>query len=250
MRHRPGAGGSRVSPRYDADRLPAGRGSPGARRRRHLPGLSEAPGRTSVPRRLLDAEERQELDGGGVPQVPGRRRPRAGPLARCGHPAVHAAGRDGADGYLGAGGEVVCGCASRGYGAERDLSSLVGIGGPAPPGAGGGGAAPQFGCGRDARVPAEHTDPGRRDARATVGVVRGSPSRNVAGSRSWSARTVSCVERTRFFARRRRISPRRSTSAARDDDVVHRRPSWSIRGQAGLRASADCPIDVLRAQGA
>ena len=40
-----------------------------------------------------------------------------------------------------------------GCGAERDLSSLAGIGGPAPPGAGGGGAAPRFGCGRDVRVP-------------------------------------------------------------------------------------------------
>ena len=45
-------------------------------------------------------------------------------------------------------------------------------------------------------------------------------------------------------------SRRRSTSAAREDGVVHRRSSGSIRGRAGLRASAARPIDGLRAQGA
>ena len=37
------------------------------------------------------------------------------------------------------------------------------------------------------------------------GAVQGSRARSAAGSRSWSARTASCAERTRFFARRRRI---------------------------------------------
>ena len=36
---------------------------------------------------------------------------------------------------------------------------------------------------------------------------------------------MSCAERTRFFARHRRILPRRSSTAARDDGVVHRRSS-------------------------
>ena len=56
--------------------------------------------------------------------------------------------------------------------------------------------------------------------------------------------------------RHRRISPRRSSTAARDDGVVHRRTSWSIRGRADPRfrgddrcAVADRPIDVPRAQG-
>ena len=40
---------------------------------------------------------------------------------------------------------------------------------------------------------------------ATAGAVQGSRARSAFGSRSWSARTVSCAERTRFFARRRRI---------------------------------------------
>ena len=42
--------------------------------------------------------------------------------------------------------------------------------------------------------------------------------------------------------------PGRSSTAAREDDVVHRRTSGSIRGRADLCASADRPIDVLRAQ--
>ena len=45
-------------------------------------------------------------------------------------------------------------------------------------------------------------------------------------------------------------SPRRSTSAARDVGVVHRRPSRSIRGRADVCASAAHPIDGRRAQGA
>ena len=45
-------------------------------------------------------------------------------------------------------------------------------------------------------------------------------------------------------------SRRRSTSAAREDGVVHRRSSGSIRGRAGLRASAARPIDGLRTQSA
>ena len=44
-------------------------------------------------------------------------------------------------------------------------------------------------------------------------------------------RTASFAERTRSCARHRRISPRRSSTAARDDGVVHRRTSWSIWGR-------------------
>ena len=45
----------------------------------------------------------------------------------------------------------------------------------------------------------------RQGPSATAGAVQGSRARNVAGSRSWSARTASCAERTRYFARHRRI---------------------------------------------
>ena len=53
-----------------------------------------------------------------------------------------------------------------------------------------------------------------------------------------------------FGRQQHRHSPKRSSTAARDDDDVHRRLSRSIRGRAAVRASADSPIDILHAQGA
>ena len=68
--------------------------------------------------------------------------------------------------------------------------------------------------------------------------------------RRLSARTRSYAELTRSCARHRHFSPRRSSTAAGNDDRVHRRASRRIRGRVDLRATADRPVDVLRAQGA
>jgi hypothetical protein len=54
---------------------------------------------------------------------------------------------------------------------------------------------------------------------------------------------------TRSCARHRRFSPRGSSTAAGSDDRVHRRTSRRIRGRVDLHATADRPVDVLRAQG-
>lgn len=51
--------------------------------------------------------------------------------------------------------------------------------------------------------------------------------------------------RARSCATRRRILPRRSSTAARNDGRVHRRPSGPRRGRADLRGAADRPLDVL-----
>ena len=53
-----------------------------------------------------------------------------------------------------------------------------------------------------------------------------------------------------FGRQQHRHLPGRSSTAAREDGVVHRRTSGSIRGRPAVCASADPPIDVLRAQGA
>ena len=45
------------------------------------------------------------------------------------------------------------------------------------------------------------------------------------GSRLWSVRTVSCARPMRSCARRRRILPRRSSTARSSDESVHRRTS-------------------------
>src|SRR5262249_20756231 len=56
--------------------------------------------------------------------------------------------------------------------------------------------------------------------------------------------------RTRSCGRRRRFSPRRSSTADRSDDRVHRRRARGPRGRADLRAAADRPVDLLCAEGA
>jgi hypothetical protein len=60
----------------------------------------------------------------------------------------------------------------------------------------------------------------------------------------------SCGGRTRSSGRRRRISPRRSSTAERSDGGVHRRPPGGVRGRADLCGAADRPVGVLRAPGA
>ena len=64
-----------------------------------------------------------------------------------------------------------------------------------------------------------------------------------------SLRKASAYSST-FGRRQHRRSPRRSSTAAREDDVVHRHSSESMRGRADSCASTARPIDVLRAQGA
>ena len=55
-----------IPKRVHSNHLPARCEPPGTRRRRILPGPPEAAGGATVPGLLLDAEERQGLDGGGV----------------------------------------------------------------------------------------------------------------------------------------------------------------------------------------
>ena len=98
-------------------------------------------------------------------------------------------------------------------------------GGDAPPL----GASGRAGCG-----PAARADDGRAGS----------------GSRSWSGRIASSAARTRFCGRRRRISPRRSSTAAGRDGGVHRRPPGGVRSRADLRGAADRSVDLLRAEGA
>ena len=69
----------------------------------------------------------------------------------------------------------------------------------------------------------------------------------VSGSENWSRRIGSCIARTRFCARRR-FSSRRSSTAHRDDGLVHRREPRRVRGRADLRAVADRPVGLLRRQ--
>ena len=69
------------------------------------------------------------------------------------------------------------------------------------------------------------------------------------GSRNSSARSASFAEPMRSFAKRRRISPRRSSTADRGDGVVHRRASRGARGRADLQKASDRPVDLLRAEG-
>lgn len=54
----------------------------------------------------------------------------------------------------------------------------------------------------------------------------------------------------RFYARPLFISPRRSSTADRDDGGVYRRAPCRAWGRADLPAIADCPVDVSRVQGA
>jgi len=70
--------------------------------------------------------------------------------------------------------------------------------------------------------------------------------RNKNASRRWSARYANCVRPTRSCARHRLILPRRSSTADRSDDFIHRR----VRGRADLQSVADRPVDLLNACGA
>src|SRR3954453_9247299 len=62
--------------------------------------------------------------------------------------------------------------------------------------------------------------------------------------RPWSGRTGSCGRPTRSCARRRRILPRRSSTADTSHDSVHRQSARGVWGRADLRGAADCPIDL------
>jgi transposase len=53
---------------------------------------------------------------------------------------------------------------------------------------------------------------------------------------------------TRFSAKRRRFSPRRSSTAERDDGCVYRRAARRVRGRADLPGIADRPVDLFSAQ--
>src|SRR5436305_12082881 len=68
------------------------------------------------------------------------------------------------------------------------------------------------------------------------------------GSRRWSARTGNCATPTRSCARRRRILPRRSSTARSNDDRLHRRSSWGIWGRADLPRAADRPSHLPHAR--
>jgi hypothetical protein len=61
---------------------------------------------------------------------------------------------------------------------------------------------------------------------------------------------VSFVRRMRSCARHRRILPRRSSTAGRSHDRVHRRSSRRLWGRADLPGSADRPVNLPCACGA
>ena len=83
--------------------------------------------------------------------------------------------------------------------------------------------------------------------RARPGPARPARRRTSAsGSRRWSARTASCARPTRSCARRRRILPRRSSTAGSSHDRLHRRSSRRLRGRADLQRAADRPVDLPR----
>lgn len=73
---------------------------------------------------------------------------------------------------------------------------------------------------------------------------------SASGSRRWSGRTASCGRPMRSCARRRLILRRRSRTAARNNDRLHRRSSGGARGRADLQAVADHPFHLLGARGA
>ena len=86
---------------------------------------------------------------------------------------------------------------------------------------------------------------------ATAAGAPGRRRKTVSGSkacfrRRWSARTASCGRPTKSCARRRRISPRRSSTAGRSRDRVHRRPPRRPRGRADLQGAADRPVHLPR----
>ena len=65
-------------------------------------------------------------------------------------------------------------------------------------------------------------------------------------SRRWSARTASFARPMRSCARRRRILPRRSSTAGSSHDRLHRRSSQGLRGRADLQGAADRPVHLSR----
>ena len=69
------------------------------------------------------------------------------------------------------------------------------------------------------------------------------------GSRPWSGRSASCARPTRFYARRRLILPRRSSTAGSSHDRLHRRSSRRLWGRADLQGLADRPVELSRACG-
>ena len=85
-----------------------------------------------------------------------------------------------------------------------------------------------------------------RQAERDQGQRAGPTTRSGSGSRRWSARTASCARPTRSCARRRRILRRRSSTADRSHDRVHRRSPRGLRGRADLQGAADRPVDLPR----
>ena len=104
--------------------------------------------------------------------------------------------------------------------------------------------ASKIGCsGETARA----TGCGRPSVMRAYGLAR--RARSGIGSRLSNGRTASCGKPMRSLGRRPRILPRRSSTARRGDDRVHRRSPWDPWGRADLPAAADRPVDVLGAGG-
>ena len=79
---------------------------------------------------------------------------------------------------------------------------------------------------------------------ATRGNGPGRPATTGSGSRHWSGKSANCARPTRSCARRRRILPRRSSTAGPSHDRVHRRSPRRLRGRADLQGAADRPVDL------
>jgi transposase len=82
-----------------------------------------------------------------------------------------------------------------------------------------------------------------RQAERDQGSVR--RARSASGSRPWKERIVNYAKPMRFCERRRRILPRRSSTAGSSHDRVHRRLPRGVRGRVDLQGSADRPVHLL-----
>jgi hypothetical protein len=74
--------------------------------------------------------------------------------------------------------------------------------------------------------------------------VQGWRAPTTTSSRSCGVRFESCSVGIGSFARRQRISVRRSSTAHWNDDHVHRRAQGRVRGRADLRCHRDRPIHL------
>ena len=89
-----------------------------------------------------------------------------------------------------------------------------------------------------------------RQAERDQGLRAGRTTASRTASRSLNARFANGARPTRCCARRRRILPRRSSTAGSGHDRFHRRSSPPVWGRADLQGAADRPVHLPRASGA